>query len=94
MDDQLLAKMDEFESHPSYYTRLETDVTMSDGSVCRPWCYFILNFKPELLSLTTYAEYSSYGDHGLPYVERSERNHSIDGTPEKYDVLTDIKLFL
>lgn len=90
--------MDEFESHPSYYTRMETEVTMDskEESVperCHPWCYFIVNFKPELLSLRTYSDYSSYGDHGLPYVERCERNHSIDGTPEKADVVTDVKLF-
>lgn len=94
VDDLMLSKMDELECHPSYYTRVQTLVILEDGSKLNPWIYFIMDYKPELLKLNTYDNYSSYGEHGLPYVERSERNQTIDGTDEKYDVFSDIKLFL
>ena len=86
----MLSKMDELECHPTYYTRLETPVILEDSTQSNPWIYFLPNFKPELLELETIDDYSSYGAHGLPYVERSDRNQTIDGTQEKYDVISDV----
>ncbi|CAG2181391.1 unnamed protein product [Oppiella nova] len=77
VDNKMRHFLDEFESHPSYYRRLETEVTLEDGSVMKPWVYFLLDFKPQFLDLVTYSCYDSYGDHGLPYVE-SEQTSSVD----------------
>ncbi|CAG2109677.1 unnamed protein product [Medioppia subpectinata] len=77
VDDKMRDFLDDFESHPSYYRRIETTVILEDGSQMNPWMYFLLDFKPELLDLVTYEDYNSYGDHGLPYVE-SEQTSSID----------------
>ncbi len=94
VDDTMLQFLDDFECHPSYYTRLETGVVLEDGSHCYPWIYFLKDYRPEMLDLPTIGNYSSYGSHGLRYVERSERDNSNDGSYEKNDVILQVKLFL
>lgn len=93
----MLAFLDDFEGHPGYYTRRETPVRQTDSGDKKlsPWLYILNKYKSEMLELPMYATYDSYGDHGLPYVERLERQgdnaHSghtemsevVDGTDER-----------
>lgn len=71
----MLAKFDELECHPDYYTRIQEEVQMiskngSNGKLIRPWIYFLKNFRQELLALPYLDDYSSDGSHGLKYVSR------------------------
>lgn len=73
VDDAMLAKFDEFECHPEYYTRFTEEVQLTsenEGKVLKPWIYFLKNFRPELLDLPCLSDYSSEGSHGLKYVTR------------------------
>ena len=72
--------MDDFESHPTYYERMEEDIVVDSGSsgpeTLRCWVYFMKNYKPEMLELEAMACYDSKGPHGLQYVERYLRTTS------------------
>ena len=46
------------------------------------WVYFLKNFRPELLSKPLLENYSSYGDHGMRYLERSKRDPNDNYYPE------------
>ncbi|KAH9407238.1 hypothetical protein TYRP_012788 [Tyrophagus putrescentiae] len=78
LDSKMLAFLDDFEGHPAYYTRRETPTLRTDDNSSvplqlRPWIYTLNRYKPEMLALPMLATYDSRGDHGLPYVERLER---------------------
>lgn len=94
IDDKMLSFLDEFECHPGYYTRTKEKVILEDDSELMVWIYILHDFQSELLDLPRIGDYSSYGSHGLPYVERWEREQSNDGSYEKNDVIHQIKLFL
>ena len=53
-----------------------------------PWVYILEKYKPEMLQLPMMAIYDSYGDHGLRYVERFERQgeNALCGHTEKNEV--------
>lgn len=75
VDDKMLAKLDDFESHPKYYVRTEEDVELDQpngGSKKRlkVWVYFLKNYREDLLQRPHLESYSSKGDHGLEYVPR------------------------
>lgn len=77
----MLAFLDDFEGHPAYYTRRETPTTRTDANdsvpgELAPWIYTLNRYKAEMLALPMLATYDSSGDHGLPYVERLERQGS------------------
>lgn len=71
VDEKMLDRLDEFESHPRYYVRLEeeVDLTYLDGRSERrnAWVYFLNNYKTEFLNKPCLSEYSSKGAHGLEY---------------------------
>lgn len=76
VDDVMLAKFDELEAHPDYYTRILEEVQLiskNEGRILKPWIYFLKNFRPELLDLPCLSDYSSEGSHGLKYVSRYNR---------------------
>ncbi|CAM1291806.1 GGACT (predicted) [Pycnogonum litorale] len=72
IDDKMLNKTDDLECHPHYYERfIEQYELLDGGKVIRTmncWCYFLKKFKPFMLDLPCLSEYSSLGDHHLPYV--------------------------
>lgn len=74
VDSKMLSFLDDFEGHPTYYTRMKIEVTSaSEDFTDKPWVYFINQYKQELLDLPMYANYDSYASHGLRYVERCDR---------------------
>ncbi|UYV60833.1 GGACT [Cordylochernes scorpioides] len=71
VDDDMLAKLDELECHPDYYTRRKEPVhLLSTSTEITPWIYFLRDYKPELLDFPMLSEYFSIGTHGKPYVPR------------------------
>lgn len=44
VDDEDLEKLDEFEGHPDFYTRMEIDVLMADGRGVHRW-YTTINYN-------------------------------------------------
>ena len=74
--------MDDFESHPTYYERMEEDIVVDDGTdagkpkTVKCWVYFMKNYKPGMLDLPPMASYDTNGPHGLQYVERYKRTFS------------------
>ncbi|XP_077563643.1 gamma-glutamylaminecyclotransferase-like isoform X1 [Haemaphysalis longicornis] len=75
IDDKMLAKLDDFESHPKYYVRTEEDVELdqpngSNKKQLKAWAYFLRNYREEMLQKPYLENYSSKGDHGLEYVPR------------------------
>lgn len=82
IDDEKLAALDELEAHPDLYIRFKTDIAMThdeDGNSIDPpeirecWVYFLPRFKPEMLDLPYYRNYTSISDDHPPYVERYRR---------------------
>lgn len=85
IDDVMLAKFDELECYPVYYTRVMEEVQLiseNEEKVLKPWIYFLKNFRSELLDLPCLSDYSSEGSHGLKYVSRyyhaTENNYYSD----------------
>lgn len=85
VDDKKRDFLDEFESHPRFYERLQTEVlapdeTLEGGSgeqkMVQCWVYFLKNYKPDMLELEAYPSYDSCGPHGLRYVERYQRTQT------------------
>ncbi|CAG2111745.1 unnamed protein product, partial [Medioppia subpectinata] len=90
LDISLLEFLDYAESKVILYKRKETQIVRSDnGTICKAWVYFIMEFKPELLDRDTFDCYDTYGNHGLPFDE------AHDPERDEYDPNTDIvKRFL
>ncbi|XP_076456159.1 gamma-glutamylaminecyclotransferase-like isoform X2 [Babylonia areolata] len=84
VDTQKRDVLDDFESHPTYYERMEDDIVVTDGGetgeekTLKCWVYFMKNYKPEMLQLTRYENYDSFGPHGLTYVESEETEDLSD----------------
>lgn len=81
VDDTMLRKLDILEDHPNYYIRELDDILVQKEDkteVHECWVYFLKAFKSELLNLPLLEDYSSKGDHGLPYMERSKRDPNYD----------------
>lgn len=87
----MLSFLDDFESHPTYYLRMKQDVQLENNQTIQPWIYFLIDFKKYLLEYPMIDDYSSYGPHGLRYVERSERNEIVN---ESNSVLHEVKNIL
>jgi len=70
----MLEFLDAFEGHTTYYTRLVSPViNTADGNELRPWLYVLEKYRPDMLQLPMLSTYDSYGEHGLRYVERCDR---------------------
>lgn len=55
--------------------RQQEDVEfVADKKLDKAWMYTLIDFKEELLQKPMMANYSSYGEHGLRYVERYLRD--------------------
>ncbi|XP_070175014.1 gamma-glutamylaminecyclotransferase-like isoform X2 [Littorina saxatilis] len=77
--------MDEFESHPTYYERMEDEIIVDDDSGSNPepktlrcWVYFMKNYKPDMLKLEAFPCYDTNGSHGLQYVESENTSDLSD----------------
>lgn len=70
----MLKNLDILEGHPKYYTRREEEIVSTDGKNISCWVYFLNGFQPYLLDLQMFENYSSRGNHGLPYLERYLRD--------------------
>ncbi|XP_074604256.1 gamma-glutamylaminecyclotransferase C-like [Brevipalpus obovatus] len=80
VDDQMLKWMDDFEEHPTYYLRSKIQVQMLNNSVHddsneirEVWTYILPKYHEKMLELPFIKCYDTYGDHGMPYVEKSKR---------------------
>ncbi|KAK3092371.1 hypothetical protein FSP39_002092 [Pinctada imbricata] len=71
VDDAVLKRLDELENHPDVYKRRVIPVIM-DGHVNQCWCYFLTDFKPEILRLPYLESYDAYGPQG--YVPAKEHD--------------------
>ncbi|OWR51813.1 hypothetical protein KGM_210201 [Danaus plexippus plexippus] len=81
VDDLMLSKLDILEDHPNYYVREVDDIVPISGSQSenvKCWVYFLKNFRQELLSKQQFECYSSNGDHGLKYMENTNRDPNDD----------------
>ncbi|KAK0163387.1 hypothetical protein PV327_007072 [Microctonus hyperodae] len=87
VDSKMLERMDTFEEHPDFYTRMDADVYLAPDKpnfdfeseiscAVRAGIYFLPKFKSTLLELPMYGSYSSSGSHGLKYAERYNRDIS------------------
>lgn len=85
----MLKFLDEFEGHPNYYLRQTIDVkTDLCDKTLKPWTYFLMKYKPNMLTLPMHAQYDSFGEHGLRYIERCDRQglNAHHGHTEKSEV--------
>jgi len=74
VDEQMLAKLDELEDHPTYYERRpELFKMIEDNKEMTCWIYILKKHKEEMLELPMLSVYRSEDDHGRPYVPRSAR---------------------
>ncbi|XP_041936358.1 gamma-glutamylaminecyclotransferase-like [Alosa sapidissima] len=78
VDDQMLAFLDHFERTPDMYQRTlvklkveewaaDTGAVRSTGSTMEAFTYSTTAYKPEWVTLQSYENYDSYGDHGLVF---------------------------
>lgn len=74
VDDKMFERLDKLEEHPKFYERKLTQINTED-SVIDCWCYFMTNFRQELLSKEFIEDYDSLalGELGLEYLVRSKR---------------------
>ncbi|CAJ1086764.1 LOW QUALITY PROTEIN: gamma-glutamylaminecyclotransferase [Xyrichtys novacula] len=92
VDDKMLAFLDDFESCPSMYQRtvvkleveewlgVEEKERLAVGSITEAFVYSTTAYQPDWPSLSSYADYDAYGDHGLEYETREsrERRDSVE----------------
>ena len=58
VDDKMLHHLDMLENHPTFYKREDIEVKLDDiSTTCT--AYFLQDFKPELLELTSFDSYSA-----------------------------------
>ncbi|KAG6444366.1 putative gamma-glutamylcyclotransferase CG2811 isoform X2 [Manduca sexta] len=77
VDDLMLSKLDILEDHPDFYIREIDDILVkkeNETQTLKCWVYFIKNFKPDLLQRRSMDNYSSHGNHGLPYMESNNES--------------------
>ncbi|GFG36248.1 hypothetical protein Cfor_00286 [Coptotermes formosanus] len=79
VDESMLQHLDILEEHPTFYTReLEQIDLCTDDAGLESWIYLLKKFKPEMLELEHFADYSSSGAHGLVYAERYQHDPSYN----------------
>lgn len=84
----MFSALDELENHPEFYIRRLEPVEPLRPGMDQPilcWIYFLPDFKTNMLRLPFYSDYSSSGNHGLPYIPRYKR------TVPNYSVMNDVK---
>lgn len=75
VDEAMLQNLDILEEHPTFYTReLEQIELCTDDVELESWIYLLKKFKPKMLEMEYFADYSSSGAHGLVYAERYQRD--------------------
>nr|ACO11723.1 UPF0131 protein CG2811 [Caligus rogercresseyi] len=90
--EEMLPHLDILEEHPKHYIRKQTPVKLiscpkdealtSEEEELSAWLYFLPTFRDSILELPYITEYSSKGNHGLPYKEREDRTASLDYVKE------------
>lgn len=79
VNESMLQHLDVLEDYPKHYTRCQESVRLLNepSETLQCWVYLLPRYKPFILHLCYLEEYSSTGDHGLPYVPRYRRepNH-------------------
>ncbi|XP_071040219.1 gamma-glutamylaminecyclotransferase C isoform X2 [Parasteatoda tepidariorum] len=87
VDQKMLSHMDAFECHPTYYTRIEVEVEVLEKendskfnlpTIVKPWVYFLMRFRPDLLTLNYLEDYHSRGSHGLEYISSEDTTDPED----------------
>ncbi|KAM9334222.1 gamma-glutamylaminecyclotransferase-like [Symphorus nematophorus] len=87
VDERMLKFLDDFEDVPAMYQRTlvklevkewvgETDgeEKPASGSITEAFVYSTTTYQPDWPSLTNYENYDTYGDHGLKYTLRENRD--------------------
>lgn len=83
VDTKMRDTLDYFEGYPGYYDRVKIDVVKEgtakhseDHSNLKKlltcWVYAIRCYSDEMLQRKHYADYDSYGEHGLPYKKEDD----------------------
>ncbi|XP_060077250.1 putative gamma-glutamylcyclotransferase CG2811 [Ylistrum balloti] len=67
VNEPVLDALDELEGHPNFYRREVIPVTCEDGSTLECGCYFLLNFRKDLLELPFHDSYHYKGSHNLTF---------------------------
>lgn len=70
----MLEYLDDFENHPNFYVRQKTKVKLSDGDITECWIYFLPKYPDAFLELEYFENYNSFGEHGLSYITRYQRD--------------------
>lgn len=70
----MLKFLDDFENVPAYYDRQTIEVVLPNGDVTNCWVYMIPKYPNSFLELQCFDNYDSYGEHGLRYVEKYDRD--------------------
>jgi len=70
----MLEYLDDFENHPDFYTRQKTKIKLPNEDIVDCWIYFLANYPDSFLELKYFDNYDSYGEHGLEYVTRYQRD--------------------
>ncbi|XP_045074095.1 gamma-glutamylaminecyclotransferase-like [Coregonus clupeaformis] len=85
VDDTMLSFLDTFEGCPTMYQRTSVQLELEDwkvegregspasGSIMEAFLYSTTSYQPAWLQQTFYESYDAYGDHGLVYVNREDR---------------------
>uniref|UniRef100_A0AAY5KT67 Gamma-glutamylaminecyclotransferase n=2 Tax=Esox lucius TaxID=8010 RepID=A0AAY5KT67_ESOLU len=83
VDNTMLAFLDAFEGCPSMYQRTLAQLELQDweggeqsptaGSIMEAFVYSTTSYQPAWLKQTFYESYDAYGDHGLTYINREDR---------------------
>lgn len=80
VDERKLEFLDDFEGHPGYYERMEDTFeliedpqgrALAERLIIKAGAYFLKDFRPDMLTLPMMDDYTSSGDHGKPYIDRS-----------------------
>ncbi|XP_018584669.2 gamma-glutamylaminecyclotransferase-like [Scleropages formosus] len=88
VDSQMLQFLDKFEGCPHMYQRTSVDLEVEDwvgesgtcgsklapGSRMKAFVYSTTTYQPQWLTLPYWENYDAYGDHGLAFVSRENRD--------------------
>ncbi|XP_031622082.1 putative gamma-glutamylcyclotransferase CG2811 [Contarinia nasturtii] len=72
VDEQMLARLDEFEGHPHYYLRKQIAVKSDDGKQYLCWTYLLTKYPEDFLKDRVFlASYENNAE--FPYIKPSDR---------------------
>ncbi|XP_033725854.1 gamma-glutamylaminecyclotransferase C-like isoform X2 [Pecten maximus] len=89
VNEPMLEALDQLEGHPNFYRRELIAVTGEDGSTVDCGCYFLINFRKDLLELPFQESYHFEGSHNLQFSMPSARE-GVDELEERRTFLASV----